>query len=448
MVGAYGEADPVQTLAVWQKQKVELHKEDLWKVYTVERDLIPILFQMFWSGIRVDLSYAEQLNARWLVREKELHRSLGGLDIWNAADIARLCDREGIRYPRTAPTKGHPNGQPSITKAFMEAANHPKLREVQEVRAINRVRSVYLEENLIHNTLRGRIHPQYIQMASDDGGTRTMRLACRNPNAQQFPKRSTLFDAKALRKALIPEDGCQWAKFDYWSQEPVIANHYALIQNLPGAEEVRSEFLKGVKLATYVEKATNGKLNYDQAKQVILARSYNQQAPGMSRTTGMALDKCEEILNGFDSLVPYISIMNSACTNVARDRGWLRLLLGHKSHFNLYEVPKRDRDDPTDTYPALPFAAAKTRWPNKRLERAGTYKAFNRLCQGGAAGQTKKALVEIAKAVGLPGMTVHDEISRSIGSEKEAKDMEEIMVNCIPLKSPVRVDGEVGRTWC
>jgi DNA polymerase I-like protein with 3'-5' exonuclease and polymerase domains len=124
----------------------------------------------------------------------------------------------------------------------MESCTHPKLKEVQEVRAINRVRSVYLEENLITNVIRGRIHPQYIQMASDDGGTRTMRLACRNPNAQQFPKRSTLFDAKSLRKVLIPEDGMDWAKFDYWSQEPVIQCHYALKLGLPGAQEVRTQF--------------------------------------------------------------------------------------------------------------------------------------------------------------------------------------------------------------
>jgi DNA polymerase I-like protein with 3'-5' exonuclease and polymerase domains len=147
--------------------------------------------------------------------------------------------------------------------------------------------------------------------------------------------------------------------------------------------------------------------------------------------------------------VPYISILNSALTNKARDRGWIKLLLGHKSHFNLWEVPKRDRSDPNENYSPLPLDQAKARWPDQRLERAGTYKAFNRLCQGGAAGQTKKALVEINRAIGLPQMTVHDEISKSVADrEKETKLMNEIMVNCIPLLSPVRVDMEIGKTWC
>ena len=216
---------------------------------------------------------------------------------------------------------------------------------------------------------------------------------------------------------------------------------------MPGAEEVRQQFLKGIKLATYVEQATNGRLNYDQAKQVILARSYNQQAKGMSRTTGEPIEECEAIMDGFDRLVPYVSLLNSSCTARAEERGFLRLLAGHKSHFNLLEVPRWERKDPDENWSPLPLEEAKNRWPKLPIIRAGTYKAFNRLCQGGAAGQTKKALIEINKAIGLPQMTVHDEISKSTKSEKETALMNEIMVNCIPLLSPVRTDISVGKSW-
>lgn len=452
LVGAYGEADPVRTLAVWQKQKPELQKENLWKTYEVERELIPILFEMYWHGIRVDTRFAEQLNARWLVRERELLSALKGVDLWSTAHLASLCDREKIRYPRTGATKRYPNGQPSITKAFLEKADHPVLNQVREARAINRVRSVYLEENLIRNVFHGRIHPQYIQMASNEGGTRTMRLACRNPNAHQFPKRSTLFDAKSLRKCLIPEDGERWAKLDYWSQEPVIQLHYALNERLPGSKEVEAQFKAGIKLATYVEKATQGRLNYDMAKQVILARSYNQTAPSMAVTTGLGLTECEDILNGFDELVPYVSLLNRTTSGLARSRGWIKTLLGHKAHFNYWEVPRRNQKNPEPgkppiDYSPLPFAKAKARFPDLPLERAWVYKAFNRLCQGGAAGQTKKAMVEINKAIGRPLMSVHDEVSRSIASDKETDMMNEIMVHCIPLLAPVRADREVGFSW-
>lgn len=82
------------------------------------------------------------------------------------------------------------------------------------------------------------------------------------------------------------------------------------------------------------------------------------------------------------------------------------------------------------------------------MERAWTYKAFNALIQGGAAGQTKTALVHINRSLGLPMMSVHDEISKSVSNEKEADMMGEIMRNCIPLLAPVRSDLDLGKTWC
>jgi len=96
---------------------------------------------------------------------------------------------------------------------------------------------------------------------------------------------------------------------------------------------------------------------------------------------------------------------------------------------------------------ALPLEEAKDRWPELTLQRAFVFKAFNALIQGSAAGQTKKALVDVASAIGLPQMTVHDEISKSVKDEKEAALMNEIMVNTVPLLSPVRADMDLGLHW-
>lgn len=322
LVGVYAEADPVRTLRIWKKQKPQLIAEGLWKAYELERELTPILFEMFWRGIRVDTDFASQLNQRWLVDEKQLlaNLRLSADDLWNNAALAGLCDRNGIAYPRTAPSKNFPRGQPSINKEFMEHSDHPLLKQVRHARAVQRTRSIYLEQNLINNVINGRIHPQYIQMESDDGGTRTMRLACRNPNAQQFPKRSTLFDAKSLRKCLLPEDGYLWGKRDYWSQEPVIQCHYGLLGNLPGAREVAEGFRQGIKLYSYIEKAAQGSMNYDEAKAVALARSYNQQAKGMAEKNGISVEEAERIFAGFDNIVPYISMLNKSVQAKARTR--------------------------------------------------------------------------------------------------------------------------------
>jgi DNA polymerase I-like protein with 3'-5' exonuclease and polymerase domains len=180
---------------------------------------------------------------------------------------------------------------------------------------------------------------------------------------------------------------------------------------------------------------------------VALARSYGMGKQRMSEQYDIPLPECDVILAAFDAVVPYVSLQSRAVNAKAREKGFIRTLVGHKRHFNLWEVPKDHRDDPAESYAPLPLEEAKNRWPDYPLERASTHKGYNALIQGGAAGQTKKALVEVNKAVGLPLMTVHDEISKSVQRPKETALMNEILVNCIPLLAPVRADLSVDTSW-
>lgn len=157
---------------------------------------------------------------------------------------------------------------------------------------------------------------------------------------------------------------------------------------------------------------------------------------------GIDLDTCASVLAEFDAIAPYIKLLDEACRNLAQSRGYIFTLLGRRRRFNLW-FPKGSSKEVI----ALPFEQAKHKWPEELLERAYTYKSFNALIQGGAADQTKKALVDINSAVGLPQMTVHDEISASVQSEKEALVMQDCMVNAIPLLAPVRADMDLGGTW-
>ena len=154
------------------------------------------------------------------------------------------------------------------------------------------------------------------------------------------------------------------------------------------------------------------------------------------------LDTCASVLAEFDSIAPYIKMLNEETRNRAQLRGYIFTLYGRRRRFNLW-FPKGSSKEVV----ALPQEQARHTWPEEILERAYTYKAFNALIQGGAADQTKKALVDINSAVGLPQMTVHDEISASVQSEKEALVMQDCMVNAIPLLAPVRADMDLGGSW-
>ena len=70
------------------------------------------------------------------------------------------------------------------------------------------------------------------------------------------------------------------------------------------------------------------------------------------------------------------------------------------------------------------------------------------MIQGSAADQTKKAMVDIYEQLGVvPLIQVHDELDCSVKNEKEAKDIKDIMENCVELKVPSKVDTSLGESW-
>ena len=76
-----------------------------------------------------------------------------------------------------------------------------------------------------------------------------------------------------------------------------------------------------------------------------------------------------------------------------------------------------------------------------------TYKALNKLIQGSAADQTKKAMVDCYAEGLVPLMTVHDELCFSVESDEQAAKITKIMETGLELKVPSKVDQELGNNW-
>jgi DNA polymerase I-like protein with 3'-5' exonuclease and polymerase domains len=87
-------------------------------------------------------------------------------------------------------------------------------------------------------------------------------------------------------------------------------------------------------------------------------------------------------------------------------------------------------------------------WYGEPMKRAYTHKAFNRMIQGSAARQTKKAMVEIYKAGFQPMLQVHDELCFSIKNIDEAKACAKIMEECCPVITiPMMTEIKTGPNW-
>jgi DNA polymerase I-like protein with 3'-5' exonuclease and polymerase domains len=133
--------------------------------------------------------------------------------------------------------------------------------------------------------------------------------------------------------------------------------------------------------------------------------------------------------------------MLEAVMNRANSKGVIRTLLGRKCRFDLWEPTSWGVHKP------LPLNQAKVEYGDA-IKRYGTYKALNRLIQGSAADQTKKAMVDVYENLGIiPLIQVHDELDCSVQDERQAKQIKDIMETCVELEVPSKVDVDLGESW-
>lgn len=439
-VGTYAEIDARNTWDIYQHQKPILDKANLTKIWELECKVTKVLLNMTLKGVPVDLLAAEEYNDILKKEEADLSSQFGNLDIWSPQQLGHYCETTlGIKVPRTD------KGNFSVDKFFLKGTNNPTLASICKLRSINRLRKVFIEDIILGQNYKGRIHADFKQTASERGGTRSGRLSSSNPNMQQVPKRSDI--GKKIRSLYIAEPDMLWCKADYSSQEPRLQVHYALLGDintgkaLPKAEEARAAFAAGEKLYTFFEKETG--LPYDTCKMLCLGISYGMGNKTMATQLDIGEEECKLVTEKFNAKAPFLRILFDNVMLRAKQKGEIKTILGRKAHFDFW-MPSYD-DKPVKGYDN---ATKKYKDQIKNLQRAFVSKGLNRLIQGSAADQTKLAMV-LAHDAGFDlRLPVHDEINAMVSTEAEAKELGKIMEEAITLKVPVVADIDLGPTWC
>ena len=94
------------------------------------------------------------------------------------------------------------------------------------------------------------------------------------------------------------------------------------------------------------------------------------------------------------------------------------------------------------------YENAKKTWAWNEMKRAGTYRALNRLIQGSAADQTKKAMVDLWNNHGIvPMIQIHDELNISVADETQVKEIKDTMESAVELHVPVKCEAKIGINW-
>lgn len=451
-VGIYAEQDAVLTRRLAEVFLQRIETEQLSKVYEVERRLIPCMLDMRMRGVRVDLDYAEQLRAKYLAKEKEaielLRKHTGyRIDQWSAPSCTLALQHDGVEWPLTT------KGAPSITQDFLESLkNSESAKLILAARKYQKAAGTFIENAILGHQERGRIHAQFNQLRSDDGGTVTGRFSSSDPNLQQVPARDEELGPE-IRGCFLPEEGDQWGACDYSSQEPRLTVYWAAKARVPGGREAAQQYMENPDLDYHQMTADLCGITRKAAKTINLGLAYGMGGGKLCRSLGLPsvmktitywdsyvrgevtkdIEKAgpegEELLNRYHEAVPFIKGLADVATAQGNKNGYIRTLLGRRCRFTRI-VNRYNRES---------FDA--------------THKALNKLIQSSAADQMKMAMLTLYESGEVPLLTVHDELGFSVKDEAHAKRLSQVMIDAIPLKIddelfvPNKVDVELGKSW-
>lgn len=440
-VGEYAEQDAALTLKLWHHLKTALRREEVESIFELELDLLPILIDMTYQGIRFDRKKASQLIDQMQAREKtlltQIKKTAGvGVDIWAAASIAIAFDKIGVGYPKSK------TGLPSFTKSFLDGCDHPLAKVIVEAREINKTYGTFLQPYLDFSAADGRIHPHVNQLRSDEGGTVTGRLSMAQPNLQQVPSRHPII-GPAIRGLFLPEEGELWASNDFSAQEPRLLVHYANLLGLPGSEALVQAYKDNPDTDFHKMVADMAGIERKQAKTVGLGLMYGMGKAKLAIQLEMDSDEAGDLIKEFHGKVPFLrGTIDAVMRRIEQPAsgGAIRTLLGRKCRFPLWEPIQWGVNK------ALPYEEAVAKY-GPRVKRAMTYKGLNRLIQGSAADQTKAAMVALHKAGYRVLLQVHDELALSVQNKEQAQEAARLMVNAVQLEIPSKVDVEIGTSW-
>jgi DNA polymerase I-like protein with 3'-5' exonuclease and polymerase domains len=436
-VGFYAEQDARLTYLLWQRFKHEIKTQSLETVWELECKLLPNLIKMRERGIRVDVEKAGKLQTEFVAQEKlklsAIKKLIGtDIDIWAARQIGQAFDKLKIEYPRTEKT-----GEPSFTQNWLHNSKHEISQLIVQAREINKFHNTFLQ-GILKYEHKGRVHAEINQLRSDNGGTVSGRLSMSNPNLQQLPARNKEFGPK-IRGLFLPEEGHKWGSFDYSQQEPRMVVHYAasIGDGYEGSQELVAAY-ENASADFHQTVADLCGIERTQAKTIGLGLMYGMGKNKLAASLGLSKEDADILISKYNRKVPFVKMLSDRCMKKANDDGVIRTKKGRKCRFDKWET-KDWGLHMADTEENI-----RAKYGKDNMKRAYTYKALNRLIQGSAADQTKQAIVSCAEAGHLPILQIHDELCFNIKDEQQAKEIKNIMENCMEFKVPSVVDVSLG----
>lgn len=450
-VAEYAINDATLLLDIHADQLRDIQGLDLDRALRRECKLTRVLWDMHQTGIRIDVSKAEEISNEWRRRAREAldearRRTTIRFNPDSSKSLANLLRERGIGVPTTA------KGNPSVGNDLLRTSGDEVLGLVYEYRRLNKIRRDFIDGLFLEYNIRGRIHPQWFQSRHTDegddegaGGAGTGRITGSKPNLTQIPSRDPEL-GPLTRSIVLPEEGARYCKLDYSSQEPRITLHFAYLLKCVGAAEARQLFIEDKHVDFHqitrelFQTRSGRELTRRSSKDINLGLTYAMGKPKLAAKLGMEYAAAEALFREYHEAVPFIRCALNKASERAQSEGMIRTWGGRLRRFKQWESTKFG-------VPGLYDTREEALAVHGNAQRAGTHKALNSAVQGTAADQMKESIIQCAEAGYLPLLQVYDEAGFSVDDEKTGMEISRIMESSLPMEVPALCEPIYGRNW-
>ena len=399
--------------------------------YNIEMPLMPVLAYMERNGVRIDTDALKESSLHFTARmqqiENEVHQ-LAGME-FNIASPKQVGEVLFDRLKIVAKAKKTKTGQYVTSEEVLESlrGKHEIVGKILEHRGLKKLLSTYIDAlpQLI-NPKTGKIHTSFNQTV-----TATGRLSSSNPNLQNIPIRNE--DGKEIRKAFIPEEGCEFFSADYSQIELRIMAHLSGDKNMVEAFREGNDIHAATASKIYkisLEEVTRKQRS--KAKTANFGIIYGISVFGLAERMNVPRSEAKELIEGYFQTYPQIKEYMDQSIEAAREKGYIETVFGRKRF--------------------LPDINSHNAVVRGYAER----NAINAPIQGSAADIIKIAMIHIYRRFKEENirskmiLQVHDELNFSVYPEEKEKVQQiviEEMEKAYSMQVPLKADCGWGNNW-
>lgn len=429
----YACEDADVTLKLKHKLEEELKKNNCEELfYQIEMPLVAVLTYMEWNGVRIDTEALKQTSAHYTERMNQIEQEIYTLagESFNIASPKQVGD---ILFDKLKITdkarKTKSKGQYITSEEVLESLRHKHeiVGKILDYRGLRKLLSTYIDAlpELI-NPHTNKIHTSFNQAVAATG-----RLSSSNPNLQNIPIRNE--DGKEIRKAFIPEDGCEFFSADYSQIELRIMAHLSGDKNM--IEAFRSGYDIHAATAAKVYKKDISEVTREErskAKTANFGIIYGISVFGLAERMDVDRKEAKELIDGYFETYPDVKKYMDESIELARQQGYIETIFNRKRF--------------------LPDINSRNAVVRGYAER----NAINAPIQGSAADIIKVAMVRIYRRFMQEGIRstmiiqVHDELNFNVLPEEKERVKQiviEEMEHAYTMQVPLKADCGWGKNW-